>query len=249
LSIEEGTLEGGALETFPAHLPIKAGQMIGLELENEGAAIRGAYSQGADPVVLEPAMPDGAIATPPPWWSEGTWGAGLVIPFNAEILPVPTVVGVSATKGPAAGGDQVSITGENFAEVTGVSFGSTGASYTVDSETAITATVPAGSPESSVPVSVATAAGRAEAAVSYTYESTPPAPVFVPVPVCRVPKLKVKRLPAARKMLSRDGCRLGRVEKSGNATSRSGRVKKQSPHPETVLPYGSKVAVTLGITR
>jgi hypothetical protein len=242
------SLPEGPVDTFPAHLPIKAGQMIGLELENEGAAIRGAYSPGANPVVLEPATPDGVIATPPPWWSEGAWGSGLVFPFNAEILPVPTVAGVSSTQGPSGGGNQISIGGENFAEVTGVSFGSIGASYNVDSETTITATVPAGSPASSVPVTVTTAAGRSEAPVSYTYESSP-ASVPPPVPVCRVPKLKGRHLTAVRKMLARNGCQLGRVRKRGHATPHSGRVKKQVPRPETVLPSGGKVEVTLATAR
>jgi IPT/TIG domain len=54
--------------------------------------------------------------------------------------------------------------GANFAEVASVSFGSTETTYTIDSESELTATVPAGMGGSSVPVSVVTAAGRAEAA-------------------------------------------------------------------------------------
>lgn len=64
-------------------------------------------------------------------------------------------------------------------------------------------------------------------------------------PLCRVPKLKRKRLPAVRKSLRRSGCRLGRVKKLAGATAKSGRVARQRPSPGKALPEGAKIAVTL----
>ena len=58
--------------------------------------------------------------------------------------PPPTIMKRSPTKGPAAGGTSVTITGTNFTGVTAVTFGSTNAtSFTVNSATSITAVSPA----------------------------------------------------------------------------------------------------------
>ncbi|WP_205746406.1 IPT/TIG domain-containing protein [Dyella amyloliquefaciens] len=57
----------------------------------------------------------------------------------------PTVTSLSPTRGPAAGGSSVTITGANFSAVTAVTFGATAAaSFTVNSATSITAVAPAG---------------------------------------------------------------------------------------------------------
>jgi alpha-tubulin suppressor-like RCC1 family protein len=59
--------------------------------------------------------------------------------------PPPNVTNVSPSKGPAAGGTTVAISGTNFTGATAVNFGSTGASsFTVNSATSITAVSPAG---------------------------------------------------------------------------------------------------------
>jgi hypothetical protein len=59
--------------------------------------------------------------------------------------PAPTVKKVSPSKGPAAGGTTVRITGTGFTGTTAVDFGSTSAtSFTVNSATSITATSPEG---------------------------------------------------------------------------------------------------------
>jgi subtilisin family serine protease len=51
----------------------------------------------------------------------------------------------SPGSGAAAGGTRVTLTGANLARATGVSFGSAGAAFTINSPTSITATAPAGS--------------------------------------------------------------------------------------------------------
>jgi hypothetical protein len=239
-----------AVETFPAELPIRAGQLIGLELENSQSEIRVGSSPGAEPVLLEPAIADGEAGTPPTWWGEAWWAMGSIFPFNAEILLPPTISNVSPAKVPHSGGNEVSIAGENFALLKSVTFGSTEASYKVNSEAELTAIVPAGVAGTSVPVSVVTAAGRAEATVDYAYEA-PPVSESVSEPAlsgCVVPRLKQRRLKAVKRMLGRSNCSLGRVKMRHHATTRSGRVKKQSPHPGTALPSGSLVEVTLGLT-
>jgi hypothetical protein len=55
----------------------------------------------------------------------------------------PFITGIDPNSGPAAGGTTVTITGRNFTGATAVRFGSTNAaSFTVDSDTQITAVSP-----------------------------------------------------------------------------------------------------------
>jgi hypothetical protein len=67
-----------------------------------------------------------------------------------------------------------------------------------------------------------------------------------PAAKCRVPKLRGKKLKAAKKALIKKDCKLGRVKKKKGATKNSGKVVKQKPAPGKLLPAGSKVKVTLG---
>jgi uncharacterized repeat protein (TIGR02543 family) len=86
----------------------------------------------------------------------------------------PTVTAVSPSSGTTAGGTTVAITGTGFTGATAVQFGSTAATnYTVDSDTQITATVPAGT-VGNVDITVTAAGGTSttSSADQYTY-STP----------------------------------------------------------------------------
>ena len=72
-----------------------------------------------------------------------------------------------------------------------------------------------------------------------------PAPGVGPVPTspsCVVPKLHGRKLGAVRAMLRSSGCRLGAV---AGRTSRSSRVRWQSPPPRRVLAPGARVHVGL----
>jgi hypothetical protein len=102
--------------------------------------------------------------------------------------PPPTVVGVSPSSGPAGGGTTVTITGAIFTGATAVNFGARSASsFTVDSDTQITATSPGGS--GSVDVTVTTPGGTnaSSAADRFSYSSPPlpfvsSAPAVAPMP-------------------------------------------------------------------
>ena len=59
-------------------------------------------------------------------------------------VTAPTASALSPNEGPTAGGTSVTITGTGFTGATAVEFGTTTASFTVDSATEITATSPAG---------------------------------------------------------------------------------------------------------
>jgi hypothetical protein len=219
----------GAIETIPTNLPIRAGQLIGLELANEESRIVFGYSKPVTSVFLEPSIADGQIAAPSPLWNDG-----FIFPFNADILPRPAIQGISPAGGSFEASNAVSISGKNFAEVESVAFGPNRVNFTVDSDSQISAVVPPNTTLTSVPVTVVTAAGSAEAPGGYAYEG------------CVVPRLKGISLRAVRRTLSRDKCKVGQVRKRHRATVALGRVKRQSPHQGAVLPLGGTVNVTLG---
>jgi large repetitive protein len=88
----------------------------------------------------------------------------------------PAVTSLSPTSGPTAGGTSVTVTGSAFTGASSVMFGSTPAtSYTVNSDTSITATVPAGN-AGKVDVTVATAGGTSavNSGDQYSYVAPPP---------------------------------------------------------------------------
>ncbi|MFE6072931.1 IPT/TIG domain-containing protein [Paenibacillus sp. NPDC057886] len=87
----------------------------------------------------------------------------------------PTILSVSPTSGPTTGGTTVTLTGTKFSGATAVMFGATAAtSFTINSETSITATAPAGS-AGTVDVTVKRRSGTSttSAADQYTYIAAP----------------------------------------------------------------------------
>jgi hypothetical protein len=92
--------------------------------------------------------------------------------------PEPVVVLVTPATGSTAGGTEVTITGTGFTGATAVSFGGTAATFTVDSDTSISATTPAHA-AGLVSVSVTTPAGTSTVAGLFTYTAPPPEPVVV----------------------------------------------------------------------
>lgn len=84
----------------------------------------------------------------------------------------PTLAGLSAKKGPAAGGNQVMITGTSFAGVTAVRFGDAEATYAVESSETLVATAPPGA-TGKTEVTVTTPNGESGIAkkAAYTYGS------------------------------------------------------------------------------
>ncbi|WP_285597436.1 IPT/TIG domain-containing protein [Kineosporia sp. NBRC 101731] len=94
---------------------------------------------------------------------------------NYAYVGTPVVSGLAPTAGGVAGGESVSITGSGFTGVTGVDFGGTTTTYTVQSDTLITATAPAHAP-GAVNVHVTTTIGGVsanQAANQYTYVAAP----------------------------------------------------------------------------
>jgi hypothetical protein len=89
--------------------------------------------------------------------------------------PAPAVTAVSPNTGSSAGGQTVTLTGTNFSGATAVTFGGTAAtSFTINSDTSVTATAPAHS-AAVVDIQVTTNNGTSStgSADQFTYLSTP----------------------------------------------------------------------------
>ncbi|HEV3450843.1 MAG TPA: IPT/TIG domain-containing protein, partial [Acidimicrobiia bacterium] len=103
----------------------------------------------------------------------GTSPAGSQDRFSYQ-APAPSVGSLNPTSGPQGGGTQVTITGSGFTGATAVNFGPNAASgFTVNSDTQVTATSPAGT--GTVDVTVTTPAGTSPAGSQDQY-------VYRPVP-------------------------------------------------------------------
>jgi len=216
------------VQTFTANLPIHAGDLIGIDPSKASDTIGVTTAAGASYGFIFPPPFDGSTVAPS--GSE----AGKEIALSAEVQPVPAITSIAPTFGSIAGGTAVTITGTNFNTASAVKFGSTpAAGFTVDSDTQITATAPAGTAPGSVDVTVTTLAGTS---------GTTPADRFT-YTACVVPKLKGKTLKSSRRAVHRTECRFGKVIRHKKNTHH---VIKQSPKPGTVRPPGAKVNVTLG---
>ncbi len=91
----------------------------------------------------------GGLASPPSFpvtaGSLQTTPSGSQYGFVADVLVAPTVTSVSPASGPATGGTTVTVNGTGFTGATAVHVGAAAASFTVVSDTQLTATVPPGS--------------------------------------------------------------------------------------------------------
>lgn len=219
-----------SVQTFPAAVPIQAGDTIGLDINN-GNKIG---IQSGDPADIAaawiPPLADGATG---PFTASQ---AGLEVGFNAVIQPAPALAAIGPASGSVKGGTVVTITGSEFANVSGVSFGGVPAAFAVNSEGQITATAPAAKKVGAVDVTVTTVAGTtAASAVSrFTYKG------------CTVPNLKGKKLKPAKKRVRKAGCKVGKVKLKKGVTRKTGRVVRQGPKAGKVFAPGKKVNITLG---
>ena len=109
---------------------------------------------------VPPGATDGPIAVTNP---DGT--ATSAASFDVSPSPVPTITTFSPTSGPV--GASVQVTGTGFFGATAVMFNAANATtFTVDSNTQITATVPAGA--TTGPIKVTTPGGTAASATNFT---------------------------------------------------------------------------------
>jgi hypothetical protein len=156
-------------------LPIRAGDVIAVDIV-AGSSV-GLIAQGsATASTFDPAVPEDALADSP----TGTFNGNELF-FNATVVLAPSVGGMLPTSGRSIGGDTVKIVGANLDGATGVTFGNSPATFTVDSPGQITATAPS-APPSTVDVRVTGPGGTSaiSAADKYTFTATPGGPTTSP---------------------------------------------------------------------
>lgn len=218
-----------SIQTFPTNLPINAGDLIGIDNSQKEDQIGVLEANGASFIAWLPSLPEGGTSPSEP--------GPLEVGFNAVVQPAPTLTAVSPASGSIKGNTAVTVAGTDFAGVSGVSFGGVPAtSFSVANEGQLTAVAPPATRAGTVDVTVTTVAGTTPVTATdkFTYKA------------CVVPKLKGKKLKAAKKKLRKAGCKLGTVKRHKGVTTKTGRVVKQSPRTGKQLAPGSKVKVTLG---
>src|SRR5882672_814329 len=118
-------------------------------------------------------VPAGAATGP----ISGTNPAGTASSSSSfTVINPPTIASFTPASGPV--GTSVTINGTNFTTATAVRFNGTSAGFTVNSASAITATVPAGA--ATGPISVTNPAGTASSAGSFTVINPPTIASFAP---------------------------------------------------------------------
>jgi len=220
-----------ALQTFSTNLKVKAGDLIGIDPTNATDKIGVAETSGASFGTIFPTPFDGSVVPPSESFD------GKEIELSAEVVPVPEIVAVAPNFGSVTGGTVVTIAGKYFDNASAVQFGSTpAASFTVDSDTQITATVPGVLRPGKVDVAVTTIAGESADTRydDYVYRA------------CVVPAIKGKTLKRAKSALRRGGCKLGHVKKVNAPAKKVGKVLKQKPPAGKVLAPGARVRINLG---
>ncbi|MER7151989.1 IPT/TIG domain-containing protein [Streptomyces lydicus] len=122
------------------------------------------------PTTITAVVPPGAAGAVPV--TVTTPGGTSTLPSSYFYVNAPVLAALAPVSGPLSGGNTVTLTGTHLVEATAVRFANTAAtSFTVVSDTRITAVAPAGAP-GPVDVTVSTAGGTSNA-VSYAYVPAP----------------------------------------------------------------------------
>jgi len=225
------TPAGTGLETFSTNLKVQVGDLIGIDPSHDTDEIGVATVAGARYASIFPTPFDGSVHAPSESFD------GKEISLSAEIQPAPEISTVFPSFGSVTGNTLVTISGKNLNGTTAVTFGTTpAASFSVDSDTEITATAPPSLRPGKVDVSVTTLAGTN---VNTRFDD------FV-YQACVVPAIKNKPLKKAKTLLKRGGCKLGHVKKVEAPAKKVGKVLKQTPKAGKVLAPGARVRITVG---
>ncbi len=224
---------GTGVQVFATNLPIQAGDVIAFDNTNKEGDKIGTIAPlaGAGFLVWAPPLPDGSTVLA----TEGN--SGREIALNADVQPLPTLTSIAPKAGSIKGKTKVTVTGTDLTGTTTVAFGTTPAkSFTVDSDTQITAVAPAVKKPGKVDIAVTTLAGTTATGPNdkFTYRA------------CKVPNVVGKKLSRAKRRLRKAGCKPGKVKLTGGVTKASGRVVQQKPKPGKLRAPGAKVKLTLG---
>ncbi|HEX4731055.1 MAG TPA: IPT/TIG domain-containing protein [Solirubrobacterales bacterium] len=222
---------GAGIETFATQLPIRAGDLIGIDSTNPTDEIGVAALAGAGYGIFSAPPFEGATNAP------SQTKAGQEIELSAEVQPAPAITAVSPNEGSVIGGEKVTITGTNLNGASAVMFGEVpAASFTVVNEEKITAVAPKVNVVGTLDITATTLAGESPVgrADRFDYRG------------CTVPTLVGKKLALAKAAIRAGGCKVGKVTKILVAKQKKkGKVVKQNPKPGRVLVTDAKVAIKI----
>jgi hypothetical protein len=123
-------------------LPIRAGDLIAVNLPESGADVQWVNSSNSEVIRFEPVIEEGVGQ-----YEEFVGWTKEEMLLGAEVVLAPVVSSISPASGVPAGGNAVKISGQYLDGATKVTFGSTPASsFSVDSVSQITAIAPASAP-------------------------------------------------------------------------------------------------------
>lgn len=179
ISPANGDLFGGTVVTINGSgLGSATGVMFGTRPGTEIEIVSGTQLRVKTPEGASVATVNVTVTNP-----GGTSATTTAARFTYDKPPAPTVTAVAPATGPMLGGTTVTITGTDFTGATSVTFdGKTAASFTVTSDTTITAVTPWNTRVGKYPVIVRTPGGSSAntPASQFNYE-VPPAPVVTSV--------------------------------------------------------------------
>jgi hypothetical protein len=219
------------LQTFNTNLPLKAGDVLGVDPTNAADELGFATEAGSAFTTIFPTPFEGATVP------ARSPTSGKELELSAEVQPTPAVSSVSPSSGSVTGGTVVKVTGTDLTGSSSVKFGTvTATTFKVESDTEIVATAPPSTKVTTVDVSVTTLAGTSASARGdrFTYTG------------CVVPRLNKKRLGKAKDLIRSAGCKVGTVTRRRGVSNRTGKVVKQGPKAGKVVARGTKVNLKLG---
>jgi hypothetical protein len=224
----------GQLNRFPTDLQAQGGDVLG-DSRPGGTAMSAFFftEDPGDTVAVAPNADDpvGGTTTVNPAQGRAR------LDISAVLQQPPRITALSTSSGPIRGGTSVRISGHDFTGATAVAFGGVpAADFLVESDGRVTATAPPSARVGAVAVSVTTPLGTTPAVDSDQFSYTG----------CLVPRLRGEGLKVAKRKLRSAACHVGSVKKRGDATTKNGRVVKQSPRAGAVRTTGTLVRLTLG---
>jgi hypothetical protein len=165
LATSTGTTAGGTAVT------INGSGFTGASEVDFGSVAAASFSVLSDTQIsaVSPPQAAGSISVTVTTFA-GTSAPGGASQFSYTNAAAPSVSGISANSGSAAGGQAVTVTGSGFTGATAVNFGEAATDFTVLSDTALLATAPAGS-AGTVDITVTSYSGTSAtgSADHYTY--------------------------------------------------------------------------------
>lgn len=212
-----------ATQTFDTSLPVRAGDLIGLDTTSKTDEIGAVASTTSVVSAWSPPAPEG-VASFPTVTNPGV----AELTFNAEMQPLPKVTKLSSASGSIGGGNSLTLSGSDFLGATAVTIGGKPAAlFPVLSDSSLSVVVPKRSRPGAVDVTVTTPGGTSTP-VKFTYVA------------CRVPNLNGRTVKAAKKALRKANCKPGKVRGDGS------KVVKQTLKAGTIRPAGAKVGLKKG---